>query len=494
MRKVVIILAVSVSLLSCAVKGRIEEKVDYSSFSQEELKASLIEDPQNPLLHYYLARSYTESGLLEKALQEYKEALHFAPEMSFKLKPLMGEVHLRIGETLIKEKRWQDALKELKEALAHNPELKEKTKLKEVKIHIQLARKYTGEGQWEEAISQYQKAAAADPRLYRELTPLIGAAQFKLGERYMIEKKYLKSVSFLRRARANSPRLAKKVQKMLASLYATWGRELKGVKKYQQATARFKEAAQRNPGDLDSRYHLAEIYWITGRTEEAISLWKELIEMDSGKYPQAREVMGEYFLSQGDLPQARRMFEELVRLRPYDATFHYILGGIYSQLGSHREAYIEYRKAIISNPVVNEEREWQGYTTKFRIYYHLRHILEDYILEALFLSAIALVFLFIHREKILYWLFPPRKEEAPLVREEVIRLGTSPVQPQEEPEAPLHEKKEEVPEEMTWEKLSPLVRARLLLGRGRVHYPSFSRQRPHLYLHRKWGLTFRMHR
>lgn len=95
-------------------------------------------------------------------------------------------------------------------------------------------------------------------------------------------------------------------------------------------------------GSEDTRRLMdARILELEGHSEESLAIAEELLE----KYPEHVDSLllkGRQLLGMGKLPEAQKVFEELIRLDPVMQEAHYSLGQVYARRGERDKANVEF--------------------------------------------------------------------------------------------------------------------------------------------------------
>jgi tetratricopeptide (TPR) repeat protein len=130
----------------------------------------------------------------------------------------------------------------------------------------------------------------------------------------------------------------------LGMAYARLGR-------FEESVESFSTALDRNPSDL-LYLTVAETYMQSGRHERAESYLQEAMSAtDDGFLVQrARFMLGEVYIQEGQLEDARRQFELVIDSNPKSAEAHYQLGRVYDLMGDTVRARSEWRETIRIDP------------------------------------------------------------------------------------------------------------------------------------------------
>jgi Flp pilus assembly protein TadD len=108
-----------------------------------------------------------------------------------------------------------------------------------------------------------------------------------------------------------------------------------------------------SPGSPRALYNLANVYSGQGQTDQAIALYKELIDAkpDMNKVvAMAFNNLGNAYIAKDDRPKAREAFEEALRIDPGFALAYNNLGNVLAETGRRAESLPAYQKAIELDP------------------------------------------------------------------------------------------------------------------------------------------------
>lgn len=122
------------------MKGLLDEAI-------EEYREALRLKPKSADAHYNLGGALANKGLYDEAIEEYKEALH--------LKPDLAEVHSLLGAALHCKGLIDEAIRELRAALMLSPNSAE--------AHCSLGRALFDKGLVDEAIKEHREASCLKP-------------------------------------------------------------------------------------------------------------------------------------------------------------------------------------------------------------------------------------------------------------------------------------------------------------------------------------------
>ena len=196
MRRLILILLLSVCLAACANKVRLKEQagnhiqigtaylgsVQYNSALKEFLEAEKL-TPDDSKVHFLLGVSYHGKGLSDMAIAEFKRALD--------LKPDNPEVHNYLGAVYLEKGRWDDAIVSFERALANilydTPSI----------ALFNLGQAYYGKRAYDRAIHYYRDAMEKDPdtELMTLIEKNIGICWFAKGDTEEAVRHFQKSLT-----------------------------------------------------------------------------------------------------------------------------------------------------------------------------------------------------------------------------------------------------------------------------------------------------------
>ena len=127
----------------------------------------------------------------------------------------------------------------------------------------------------------------------------------------------------------------------LAGMYENLGRDEEAVRVYRQVT-------EQGPNAL-AFDRLGVLLYRADQKEEALRLWSRSVETDPYLL-EARLSLAAHYLSERNLPQARKTVDEALRFTPQDAQILAMSGQIHMVMGQISEAAADLKKAVESRP------------------------------------------------------------------------------------------------------------------------------------------------
>ena len=268
-------------------------------------------------LYYKKGISFANLGLLDEAIEAYKEAIRINPEYA--------DAHFNLGIVLEDKGHFEEAVKAYREAIRINPEF--------AKAYNNLGLALYNNGQLDEAIKACKEAIRINPEdvgAYSNLgVALVGKGN--IDEAMEIFKKVIRI----------NPEYAE-VHNNLGNALADKGRIDEAIKAY-------KEAIRLNPKSADAHNNLGFILYNKGHFDEAIKEYKEAIK-NKPKYVMAYNNLGNALKDRGQIEEAVKAYREAIRINPEHAGAYYNLGLLFYGKGQLDDAIEAYKEAIRLNP------------------------------------------------------------------------------------------------------------------------------------------------
>ena len=332
--------------------GRLDQSLRYAN----DILALRPNDPRGRLL---LAMSQQGLGRLKEA-RETLNAL-------VKEQPRFVDAQLQLGFLDMREKRFEDArklfqtlyqpgdkdtrpLRALVEALVASNQSGQAIQLltdalkrapDSVPIRTALATTALKAQKPDIAIDQFQQLASAYPKNAEFL--------IDLGEACYIKGDANPAISSLQKALQLDP----KNPRALAGLAPI----LEDVGKTQEAMATYRELLQLQPNNPSALNNLALLMSNSGgNLDEALKM-AEKAQQEMPKVPVVADTLGWIYLQKG-LPQsAVRIFSNLTRAEPGNATYHYHYGLSLLKMGNKEKGALELKIALVNHPSKDQEAQ-----------------------------------------------------------------------------------------------------------------------------------------
>ncbi|MER3429177.1 MAG: hypothetical protein C4334_14005 [Pyrinomonas sp.] len=315
--------------------------------------------------------------------------------------------HVRRGEALLREKKYQEASLEFRNALQIDDNL--------AIAHWGLAQAYEGLGRIQEAFEELRRTIQLDPnnldakvkmgnylllvrppqideaeRLAREVLErdqnhieghiLLGSVLFQKGDRdgalaelnraVEIDPQRIESHLSLARFyvqtgdRAKAEEVYKRaisINERSALAHMEYGRFLIAQNRFNDAETQFRLAVEGEPQNRDARLLLASFYLSQKRLDKAEEQYKALAEMD-GDRPDGRAVLADFYAATGRSDEAARIYQEIVNRSPDYVRGRYRLSEILLQRGDIAGATAQIDEILKKNP-----RDTQALLVRARI-------------------------------------------------------------------------------------------------------------------------------
>jgi tetratricopeptide (TPR) repeat protein len=272
--------------------------------------------PANRESKFNLTRAYLLAG-------RTSEGLKSATELSSENKDDV-QLHFTLGVLLASQKQYRTAQLELEKANALQPETFE--------ILHNLGQTYLRAG-------EYPKAELALNRALKQ-KPDSPETLYLLAQVYADQKKPVDALELLVRAHKLAPENTDVIF-LLARVSMTQNY-------FEDAIPLLESGLQIAPKRADLHAALGESYFMSGKTEKAIDEFKALIALD----PSARSYafMGLSYRHLGRFDEAKKYFQEGLKLEPRNSSCLFNMGFIEERQGNHAAAENFFQQAIKSNP------------------------------------------------------------------------------------------------------------------------------------------------
>ncbi len=244
--------------------------------------------------------------------------------------------HEILGQIFTQESRIGDMLRQYRKALNVNPEDKSIQFLFDAGKQRYLGEGgfYQKEGRHEEAIKIYKEILEIDPQCVQALSQM-GSAYLELG-------KYEQAITIIKQALAIEPDLAM-AHNNLGVVYRYQGLDDNA------AIEAFQKAIEIEPTYLAPYYNLADIYYKTGKVEEAIDLLQTAIKIGPA-YPNFHYNLAKMYFQTGMLDKAINELNMAIKLNPQWVEARYGLAVAYINAGRYQDAKLELKKILKINP------------------------------------------------------------------------------------------------------------------------------------------------
>lgn len=263
----------------------------------------------------YMTRGYIYSqiGLSEQAIENYKKAL---PLAEFK-----DEVYVAIGIEFLNDDKAEDALYYLKKAIKINAD--NDVALNELSLCFEMT------GKSEEAISFYEN--------YIEDKPYNHFAWFNLGISYNRLGLYEKAID------AYDYSIA--IKDNFSSAYFNKANSLAQLDRYAEAIEVYRETFKHEEADASTYYYIGECYENLSQYEEALVNYNRAIKLDAA-YADAWLGVGIVLDYQNRITESIHYVKKAIEINPNIAEYWYVFGEIQHKLGFLEEAASAYQRVL----------------------------------------------------------------------------------------------------------------------------------------------------
>lgn len=256
------------------------------------VKAAETKEDARGLSHYIVGVYYDDLGDLDKAIQEYQQALEANPNSSL--------LHLSLASIFIKKDQPSLAIEQLQQSIGIDPEA--------IEPHVILALVYAAQNKADLASQEYTLALK------------------------------------------NSARLEPKNIEIYKSLGAVYLQQ----RKLKEAEGIFKLIAGMDPADPQAHFYLGSIYFDLKDNSSVEKELNTALKLKPD-YHEALNFLGYFYLEQDkNINQAGQMIRQALVFEPENSAYLDSLGWFYFKKGKFKEALRELEKAasLLSDPTI----------------------------------------------------------------------------------------------------------------------------------------------
>lgn len=305
--------------------------------------------PEGPAGHFVKARRFAESGKLESAMAEYREAERLDPGFTqasgnlgllYLEKGMTDEAaveltkavksssaapyHRGLGRIFAQRKIYSLAQYHFNEALKSAPD--------DPQLHADLADTQLQENDLDHAESEYQQALA--------INPAFEPARLGLAKVYLARKQTDKALDELKKAQNAHPQ-SKEVHRRLGEVY-----EQLGDKKSADYEFLLAGVAQNPQADQPLEYlKNGDAFLAEKNYDKAVAEYQKAIKIKPA-WAEAQQKLGDALAASDKLDEAIAAYQAASRLKADDEGLHYKLGILYEKKGLLDEAVVEYRQSL----------------------------------------------------------------------------------------------------------------------------------------------------
>ncbi len=332
----------------------------FNAYSEEEINSKLSKNPDDPNLHYTLAKLFSSPKReFPKAIQEYKKTITLKPNAkaayfglaSAYLNAKQYDEAIKIYEELIvkfpedkrnclsslmgayqQAGRNDDAIKTAEEYLKENPD--------QAHAYTTVANLYNNLKDYDKAIQMYKKALELEENVDNQANYLM-----QIGQIYIQQKKYEEAVQAYEDAKTKSKQewVQQNADSQIAELYRQMG-------KIDELTNKYEAKLKETPENVELLKQLAEIYSRNKQYEKGVELYNKVLKIE----PENRNILNQLASAYQNAKQydkAIELYEELIVKFPENKQ-NYLssLIWVYQQAGRNDDAIKTAEEYLKENP------------------------------------------------------------------------------------------------------------------------------------------------
>lgn len=293
-------------------------------------KAEML-DPLDPEVFITRGSIYSQSGLIDLAIENYRKAIDRAAEE----KDILEDASLYLAFEYENLNQYPDAEKYLKRVLELNPD--NQPAIYELAYCFEIMQKD------DEAITFYNE--------FIDKHPYNHSAWFNLGVSYNRQGQYEKAID------AYDYTIA--IKENFAPAYFNKANSLANLKKYKEAIACYEETFNYEKAEAITYCYIGECYEKLKNYDKALVNYNKASVMD----PQLGDAwlgMGIVMDRQEKLNQGIHYLKKAAALDPKNADYRYVLGDAYQKIGLISESLEEYKAVTELDPSI--ENIWLDYS------------------------------------------------------------------------------------------------------------------------------------
>lgn len=267
-------------------------------------------DPNHPVLHLNLAKSYDKLGEFIKAQAEYEAAL--------RSKPGWLEAIENYSDLLLRKNKTKTASEIVKKALHLNP--------KDAAMHTKLGDVYCRQDNYDEAETEYNVALAIKPDYTKAMSGLAGT--------YETTGRLDEALELAERMEVVAPQdMAVKRQHAHILLSAD---------KIEKAGEKIQELFAADPDDVHTLNLLGQYYICAGDEKKASGCFKK-IRVLRPDYTSFYREAGKRHSQKGDYKKAEEFYQKFIDQNPEDTEGHKNMAKLYEDQGMLTQALASYK-------------------------------------------------------------------------------------------------------------------------------------------------------
>ena len=322
----------------------------------QALKNILIKYPTDKNTRILISDIQNQAGNIDAAIDELQQLITLLPEQNYnieintKINILYGKKARSLGKNLGSDQSIAEALKLAQDwydtgkydisqwlveaILKTNPNLHD--------AHLILGRIYAKRSQFKPALVEFATAIKLDhntieARLeYAQVMEILG--DYQSAEAIYIDIKPL----------IKSPVLARRINSAISLVKAEKYRQ---QGQFTSALRIYEKLEKSNPNDIRTLQHMGNIYLSMGDTDKAEIIFDKLIKSERLLEKQLNLTkQGKTLFNQRSYTKARQKFEKIIALNPKNAQAHYLVGDTYVKEGKIKEARSFIEKSVELDP------------------------------------------------------------------------------------------------------------------------------------------------
>lgn len=266
---------------------------------------------------FNLAYAYTGLHRNDEAVEAYRKTLQLQPDLF--------DAQLNLGILLVEMQRAPEAAEHLEKAAALKPE--------NHRAHLYAGRALSAAGKSEEAEQQYLAALILDASS--------AMTHFDLGQLYLDQKRFEPALQFFEKASELDPKLT---QAQLGLALAA-----EGLKMPKEAVKHFEQYLAAQPGDAETRFHLAKLYLEEGENDQALASLEKVREAKPDLAGLAA-ALGDACALLKKFPDSEKYYRRALQETPRDSDLRRALGQTLIEEQNFSEAETEFRTALELDP------------------------------------------------------------------------------------------------------------------------------------------------
>ena len=251
-------------------------------------------DPNNASIHNNLGNIFKNLGEINKAKEEYEEALRIDPNSA--------SAHNNLANILAKQNKMLEAITHYREAIRIRPEYTD--------AHYNLGLLLAKQGKNEETLLHLEAIILWDP----ENVSALENAGAILGEQGNFDK----AINYLEKALEKEPEHIETL-KNLGAIFLI-------KKNLDRALQCYLKVLLIAP-ELDIHYNIAVIYMDQGRYNDAIEYFSHVLKINPNDF-RALNNIGAIYLKVGDYPKAIEYYKTALQIEPDNTEITYLLAAL----------------------------------------------------------------------------------------------------------------------------------------------------------------------